>query len=173
MDLYSLQVPGILKCIMKVSTVGKILSEVKCAYLAGLIDGDGAIMACIERHKEKKFKVRVRIVVKITLSGEADIKWIKNLTGIGRIRINRRTFEWIVRDKKETEWILRMIKQYIHSKRKQTDIALRILRMNLNLKNNLIKAAYLADALSKFNVRSKNRRKNFAVMIEENISRND
>jgi hypothetical protein len=34
--------------------VGKKYSKVDCAYLAGLIDGDGAIMAIIEPHNVKK-----------------------------------------------------------------------------------------------------------------------
>ena len=155
--------------------MGKILSEVKRAYLAGLIDGDGAIMACIERHKEKRFKFRVRVIVKITLTSERDIKWIKVLTGVGRIRENRRTFEWIVRDQNDVMWVLLMIKPYVHSKIHQTKIALNILTHRFNDKNkkSLYKKALLADTLSSFNVRSKKRRKNFAIMIKENISRND
>ena len=35
------------------------------------------------------------------------------------------------------------------------------------------KIAYLADALSEKNIRSKKRRKNFAAMIEDSISSND
>ena len=54
-DLH-LQVPGDM-----VNTVGKDATEVERAYLAGLIDADGAIMAVIERHKETKFRFRVRI----------------------------------------------------------------------------------------------------------------
>ena len=46
--------------------MGKMNSEVDQAYLAGLIDGDGAIMATIEKHSEKKFGFRVRVEVKIT-----------------------------------------------------------------------------------------------------------
>ena len=32
--------------------MGKLLTEVKRAYIAGLIDADGAIMALIESHPE-------------------------------------------------------------------------------------------------------------------------
>ena len=39
---------------MKVHPVGKRLSEVERAYIAGFLDADGAIMASIERHPEKK-----------------------------------------------------------------------------------------------------------------------
>lgn len=90
--------------------MGKILSEVKRAYLAGLIDGDGAIMACIERHTGKRFKLRVRVTVKITLSSKQEIEWIRKITEVGGIRKNRRTFEWIVRDQKDVKWILLLIR---------------------------------------------------------------
>ena len=46
--------------------MGRILSEADRAYLAGLIDADGAIMASIEKHREKKFGFRVRVTLKIT-----------------------------------------------------------------------------------------------------------
>jgi len=36
----------------EVNPVGKPVSEVDRAYLAGLLDGDGAIMAVIERHSQ-------------------------------------------------------------------------------------------------------------------------
>src|SRR6266545_4766511 len=38
-----------------VHPVGKTIPEVQRAYLAGFIDGDGAIMALLERHQGKRF----------------------------------------------------------------------------------------------------------------------
>ena len=150
---------------MKVNPVGRILSEVKKAYLAGLMDGDGAIMASIEPHKEKRFKFRIRVSLKITLSSKEDIQWIRNLTGVGYVRENKRTFEWIVRDRSETKWMLKMLRHYFHSKSKQAKIALQILDSNVDTAEALYRTACLADTLSSFNVRSKGRRKNFATMI--------
>ena len=40
---------------MNASAVGKNYSEVELAYASGFIDADGAIMACIEKHNEKRF----------------------------------------------------------------------------------------------------------------------
>jgi len=150
---------------MKVNPVGRILSEVQRAYLAGLMDGDGAIMACIEPHKEKRFKFRIRVSLKITLSSKADIEWIRNLTGVGYVRKNQRTFEWVVRDRSETKWMLKMLRHYFHSKNKQAKIALRILDSSVDTAKALYQVACLADTLSSFNVRSKSRRRNFATMI--------
>jgi hypothetical protein len=49
-----------------VNSVGKKFAEVDRAYLAGMIDADGAIMASIESHAEKKYGYRVRMVFKLT-----------------------------------------------------------------------------------------------------------
>ena len=158
---------------MKVNTVGKVFSVTNRAYLAGFIDGDGAIMACIERHKEKRFKFRVRVILKITQSQKKDVAWIRRLTGAGYIGKNRDTFEWVVKDQIDGRSIIRLILPYLHSKKTQAKIALKILAINGNAYNDFYRKACLADALSAFNVRSKNRRKNFAVMIKKNTSRND
>ena len=149
-----------------VNAVGRLLSEVQRAYLAGLIDGDGAIMACIEPHSKKKFKFRIRVEVKVTLSAESDVTWIKQLTGIGYIRENRRTFEWIVRDKQEVKHVLIMIAPYLHSKHQQGMLAQKVIEHKVDTQEDLYQAACLADRLSNFNVRSKKRRKNFASMIQ-------
>lgn len=149
-----------------VNTVGRLLSEVQRAYLAGLIDGDGAIMACIEPHSKKKFKFRIRVEVKVTLSGKDDIVWLKQLTGVGRVRENRRTFEWIVRGRQEVACVLAMIEPYLHSKCRQCMLAQKVLEHKVDTKESLYQAACLADVLSRFNVRSKKRRKNFASMIQ-------
>ena len=156
---------------MKASAVGKVGVEVKRAYLAGLIDGDGCIMATIERHHEKKFGFRVRVEVKITQKESELLKSLAQEFKIGRVSRNNKpsvdyaTHDWIIRDKKHVIQILEYIGPYTRLKKKQMAIALRILKRAVVTKQDLIKNAQLADALSKFNVRSKNRRKNFATMI--------
>ncbi len=150
---------------MKVNTVGKSISKVKRAYLAGLIDGDGAVMAYIERHDEKRFGFRVRMEIKVTQMHEKDVQWIKSLTGIGYVRKNGRTYEWIVRDQRVIQWLIAMIAPFVRIKRQQINCAKKILKYPVNTKNDLMIVARLADTLSSYNVRSKYRRKNFATMI--------
>ena len=158
---------------MKVNTVGKILSNTDRAYIAGFIDGDGAIMAWIERHKEKRFGFRVRVVVKITQAHKKDVLWPFKITGIGRIQKNRDTFEWIVKNQRDIKWILEMISPYLYGKKQQAKIATKIIDSEAITKKQFYRIACLADKLSLLNVRSKNRRKNFASIVKESISRND
>lgn len=158
---------------MKANAVGKRCSVAERAYLAGLIDGDGAIMAIIEPHDEKKFRFRVRIEFKITQKWKRDLAFLPQLLGCGSIRTNRTTCDWITRDQKEIERILKLIRPYSKMKRKQIQYALEIIRTPIREFRDLKRVARLADAVSKFNVRSKNRRKNYAVLIQEHVSPND
>src|SRR5262249_3654029 len=154
---------------MEVNPVGKLLSEVDRAYLSGFLDGDGAIMALIERHPEKRFGFRVRVELKITQFHESDVVWLLELTGIGRVCKNLNTYEWVVRDQRAIAALLDQLQSYVRVKREQIALALQILRHPMESRNHLIEMARLADALSKFNVRSKRRRRNHAAMIEESM----
>ena len=156
-----------------VNPMRKIFSEVNRAYLAGLIDGDGAIMACIERHCEKKFNFRVRIQLKISQKEDSVLRWCKKASGFGFIRCNRSQYEWCSFNQEEIKNFLLAILPFLRVKKKQAKYALKIIQITVKTKSHLIKQAHLADTLSKLNIRSRGRRKNFATMIQENISPND
>ena len=158
---------------MRANAVGKKCSVAERAYLAGLIDGDGAIMAIIEPHREKRYRFRVRIEFKVTQKNKRDLAFLPNLLGCGTIRANRTTCDWITRDQKEILRILSLIRPYSKMKQKQIQYASEIIRTPILERKDLIRVARLADTLSKFNVRSKLRRKNYATMIKGHISSND
>lgn len=150
---------------MRANAVGKECAVVDLAYSAGFIDADGAIMALIEPHREKRFRFRVRIELKVTQKHKKDLVFFALLFGCGKVRANRTTFDWITRDQKEIARILSLLRPYSKTKRRQIDIALRIITTPIRSRNDLIRVARSADALSRFNVRSNNRRKNFVTMI--------
>jgi len=156
-----------------VSSVGKGCSEADRAYIAGLIDCDGAIMASIESHKEKKFGFRVRIIIQFTQKNPQLLQWIQSLLGVGIIAKNRTTFDWIVRDQQICKEILELIQVYSRGKSQQVKIGLQILQTTISSKEDLLFVARLADTLSSFNVRSFGRRKNYASKIQEHFSSND
>jgi LAGLIDADG DNA endonuclease family protein len=149
--------------------VGKPLSEVDRAYLAGFLDGDGAIMALIEKHSGKRFGFRVRLEVNVTQYHERDVGWLPEATGVGYIRRNLQTYQWTVRDQRAIRWLLTMIAPYSRCKKNQVALAMQILEHAIHSKEDLLEVARKADALSKFNVRSRNRRKNHAAMVQESV----
>src|SRR3990167_4412242 len=158
---------------MKANAVGKRCSVAERAYLAGLIDGDGAIMALIEPMHEKRFRFRVRIELKITQKNERDLVFLNKLLGCGSVRKNRTTCDWLTRDQQHILRILSLVRPYSRMKQRQIAFASKIIDTPIRERRDLLRVARLADALSKFNVRSKLRRKNYATMIQEHFSPND
>ena len=158
---------------MKVHAVGKRFFEVERAYLSGLLDADGAIMATIERHPEKKFRYRVRVTIQITQHDRKILDWIVRRLKCGYVHKNRTTFDWLVRDQQKAKDVLNLLLPHLKIKNKQARIAVKIINGRINKFADLLKIARLADSLSRLNVRSKNRRKNFTAMIQENLSSND
>ena len=158
--------------------MGKSCSEVERAYIAGFLDADGAIMACIEKHKEKRFGFRVRVALKVTQHNRGILDWIQRTVHAGAVRANRpgdirQTYDLLIRDRGDVRIVLQLLLPYLRAKRKQAQMTLRILDREVKNKTDLIRNARLADALSRFNIRSKNRRKNFVMKIEEHLSPND
>ena len=148
--------------------MGKEFSEVNRAYLAGFLDADGAIMACIEKHREKKYGFRIRVIVKITQKERSILDWFQDQFQIGKVVCNRTTYDWMIKDQSLVRLILEIVTPYLQVKRIQASYAVEILNTSIGSSDDLIKVAQLADALSRLNVRSENRRKNYAVTVQEN-----
>jgi len=154
--------------------VRKIFFEVNKAYISGLLDGDGAIMACIEKHAEKKFGFRVRIYIKISQNNYKILNWCKLTTRMGNVRnVKNDEYEWRIRNQEDAKFLLELLLPYLKIKKRQGYLAKKILNTKIKTIKGLLKIAKLADALSKLNVRSQGRRKNFMAMIQKSISPND
>jgi hypothetical protein len=158
---------------MKVNTVGKRFSETEKAYLAGFLDADGAIMASIERHREKKFGFRVRVTLKVSQSDRMIVDFFWKKARVGSVRKNRTAHDWNVLDQNHVRKCIEMLEPFLKVKKRQAEKALTILRLDKSNQKNFLKAAKLADKVGALNCRSKGRRKNFLWMIEEHLSRND
>ncbi len=158
---------------MAANAVGKEYSEVDRAHLAGFLDADGAVMATIEAHPEKKFNFRVRVELKITQSRKDILEYFLKKYNAGYIRKNRTVFDWVIRDQKAAKSLIDMIGSFLRVKKLQANIAKMILNKTIRSQKDLIRIARSADTLSRLNVRSKNRRKNHVSMIEEYFSPND
>jgi len=163
---------------MKASAVGKRCTEVERAYIAGFLDADGAIMAIIEPHSETRHGFRIRVSLKVTQHDRGILDWIRKKVEVGIVRANRlgtnrQTFDLHVRDQARVGETLELLMPYLRVKRKQAQIALKILLSSRTTKKEILNIARLADTLSKFNVRSKNRRKNFAAKVQVHFSSND
>jgi len=155
--------------------VGKKISNIHYAYIAGFLDGDGTIMAIIERHKEKKFKFRVRISLEFTQHEDNIIilQCIKKIIGSGSLSIsNKRVWKLSVKNTKVLKEILKKLEPFVVAKTRQIILALKILNSEVNTRNDLLRMGRLADRLSGFNIKSRSRRLNTSRLLEA-FSRND
>ena len=156
-----------------VNTVGKKVSEVLRSYTAGFLDADGAIMAPIERHQDKRFKFRIRVIVKFTQRDRDKLDQLKEGFGIGKVVNNGSAYDWVIKDQYHVQWFLKLLLPHIKVKENQALIALQIVGLPKSTQAELLEVASLADTLSSYNVRSKHRRRNNSLMIQETFSRND
>ena len=155
--------------------MGKKISNIHYAYIAGFLDGDGTIMAIIERHKEKKFKFRVRISLEFTQHEDNIIilQCIKKIIGSGSLSIsNKRVWKLSVKNTKVLKEILKKLEPFVVAKTRQIILALKILNSEVNTRNDLLRMGRLADRLSGFNIKSRSRRLNTSRLLEA-FSRND
>jgi hypothetical protein len=155
--------------------VGRVFSEAYCSYLAGFFDADGAIMACIEKHHEKKFGFRVRLIIKIAQKNRCFLETIQAELKCGYVRLNRNVYEYDIKNQEDVLSFIDLVFPYVRLKKVQLQLAREIAckLKGMTTFQHLLEIAQLADTLSSFNVRSKNRRKNYVAKIQENIPRND
>ncbi len=135
-------------------------------------------MAVIEKHTGKRFGFRVRVALKITQHDRKILDWIQHTLCVGIVRANRlgdmrQTFDLHIRDRGDVRKVLEMLMPHLRVKNTQARTAIEILDTDIKSEQELIRSARLADSLSQFNVRSKNRRKNFVSKIQEQLSPND
>jgi len=150
-------------------TVGKSQSNnIKYSYIAGFLDGDGAISAIIERHSEKKFGYRVRITLDFYQhqSNIAVLEYVRAILGEGSLgKSIRNTHKLSIKNQSALIRILPLLYEYSIVKKKQIELALKILHSKVESKQDLIRNAKIADTLCGLNVRSKSIRKNDSSII--------
>ncbi len=163
---------------MKDVTVGKItsLTPIELSYIAGFLDGDGSIMSIVEKHPEKRFKIRIRVLVEFTQHNDniRILRYLRNKIGSGNInRSLRNVWKYAIRDQRVVKELLLSLISYSVLKKRQIQFALKILNLSLIDAKALLKAALLSDRISRLNLRSKSRRINGIQLVKEAISRND
>src|SRR3989344_3716890 len=95
---------------MKGNTVGSrhYLSD---EYLAGFLDGDGSVVATLERYHSKRFPYRVRIKVNLTQHARHEDKLMlmqEALGNSGVIRLNKRKnlTELVIQERSQVKTVL-------------------------------------------------------------------
>ena len=125
---------------MKGNTVGSrhYLSD---EYLAGFLDGDGSIVATLERYYSKRFPYRVRIKVNFTQHARHvdKLKLMQEAVGsLGIIRVNKRKnlAELVIQERSQVKTVLARLVPFLLIKKDQANLALEVLKgMSANEKH--------------------------------------
>jgi hypothetical protein len=103
-------------------------------YLVGLFDGDGSVVATLERYNSERFPYRVRLKLNFTQHAR-HIKTLELIQGalgnVGAIRVNKRKnlAELVVQDRHQVQTVLARLKEHLLIKKKQAQLALQVLEM--------------------------------------------
>jgi len=159
-------------------TVGKIasLTKTELAYIAGFLDGDGTVMSLVEKHAEKRYGIRIRVLMEFTQHNDniAVLKYLQRKIGGGNInRSLQDVWKYSIKDQKLVKKLLYALYPYSVIKQYQISTALQVLSLSLISRNELLRAAELSDLISHRNLRSKSRKINGIELVKEAISRND
>ena len=146
------------------------VTAVEKAYVAGLLDGDGSVMAPMEPHRECRFRYRIRVVVKFSQHEDHDqtLMELKALCGDGYVsQSNKRVREFAVKSSRGVERLLRDIEPYVRIKRTQVRQALALMEQlkHVQTLEQFRRVAELADQLSAGNLKSRSRRKHSSQSI--------
>lgn len=114
------------------------MEEVKLAYIAGILDGEGSIM--IQRHASKAFMEQRKKrgcnhphyapAIRIGMQDRAPLDLIVEATRIGKVHeekpYHRRKpmFRWMVRSKNEIKEFLTLVMPYLLVKKEQANLCL-------------------------------------------------
>lgn len=153
-------------------TVGKKIhiSDIEKAYIAGFLDGDGTVMATIERHGEKKFGFRVRIAMDFSQHRDnvAVLHYIRKIIGSGSLSLagSKGVFKLTIKDRSVLIPLLGVLEPFVRVKKVQIQIARKILAKKIKTFEDLKRVAHLSDELSGHNLKSRSRRINTSHMIE-------
>jgi len=101
-------------------------------YIAGFLDGDGSIVATLEKYKSSKFPYRVRLKLNFTqhIRHRKFIKYIYlALNKVGAIREAKKhnMVELVIQERRQLKQVLVRLSPYLVLKKKQAEIALAIL----------------------------------------------
>jgi hypothetical protein len=130
------------------------MREVNLAYVAGFLDGDGAIMAEIEKRQDLREGIRIRIVVQFSqkTTHEFVLEHIQNiLDNIGNIhRDNKSGSSLRIKNQEKAQQVLQDLMPFVVAKREQISLALKLLASKATAEK-----IALANQISANNVKSR------------------
>jgi hypothetical protein len=134
----------------------KTIPREELIYLAGLIDGDGSIVAQMVRRPDYKHRFQIRCTVQVTQLKKRRhfLEKIKDTIGYGYIRDRGNVSDFILTETRCVYDFLKQISPFLRMKKKQADLILRIIEQIPSSKTSallFIELCQIADHVAELN----------------------
>ena len=125
-------------------------------YLAGLIDGDGSIVAQMVRRSDCVYKFQIRCTVQITQLRKRRhfLENIKEIIGYGYIRDRGNISDYVLTETRCVYSFLKQLSPFLRMKKKQANLILRIIEQLPSSKNSallFIELCRISDQVAELN----------------------
>ena len=146
----------------------KTINKEDLLYLAGLIDGDGSIVAQMVRRPDYVFGFQIRLTVQLSQRKKRrhHLEDIRNTIGYGIVRDRGDMSDYVLTDTKIVFHFLKQIAPFPRIKKKQSNLVIKIIEQLPSSKNSallFVDLCRLADQVAGLND-SKNREINAEVV---------
>jgi hypothetical protein len=98
-------------------------------YLAGLIDGDGSLIAQIVERRDYQFQFQIRLTVQITQRKKRKhfLQEVQQIIGAGTIRDRGDISDYVLTEARLVYSFLKQLSPFLRMKQKQANLIIRIL----------------------------------------------
>jgi intein-encoded DNA endonuclease-like protein len=149
----------------------KTLNNDDLLYLAGLIDGDGSIVAQMVRRPDYAFRFQIRLTVQISQRKKRrhHLEDIRKTIGYGIVRDRGDMSDYVLVETKMVFHFLKQISPFLRMKKKQANLVIKIIEQLPSSKTSpllFIDLCCLSDQVAELND-SKKREINAEVVANE------
>lgn len=149
----------------------KTLNKDDLLYFAGLIDGDGSIVAQLVRRSDYVFRFQIRLTVQVSQRKKRRhyLEDIRNTIGYGSVRDRGEVSDYQLTETKVVFHFLKQISPFLRIKKKQANLVIKIIEQLPSSKNSpllFLDLCRLADQVAELND-SKKREINAEIVLNE------
>jgi hypothetical protein len=106
------------------------MDEILCAYIAGLLDGDGSIILQLKPRPDYRYGFQIKATVAFYQKSERrkPLDWLQQQIGLGRVRERPDGIaEYDIEGLREVRAILHLVREHVKLKKQQVEMALSLI----------------------------------------------
>lgn len=150
------------------------IKNIDLAYIAGFLDGDGAIIAQIVKGDNYKYKYRIRLSIVFYQHKKKHwfMLWLKEQLKYGYVRLRKDGMsEYVITSSSPVEHILILLKPYLRLKHDLCNLVLKIIKNKKDIKSkkDFIDLCKLVDLTQELNY---SKRRSITTSVVEDTLKN-